>query len=285
VKTLLAIVFSAWSLAAASAAHAADPLPAPVLSQDADDELDDLLGPGPDGPSDSTVAEEKKGLATATETEEVALPPSKRKVIKVLQPKQFLKIGRFEAMPMVGIVTNDPFIRRILFGAAFAYHPTEVLGIEVQGAYAPNFGRGDWKNVTKQIFDSNELSPQISRMIATGTVNFTFSPLYGKVATLGRNTIIFDIYGVLGAGFVFTQDDLELLEGVGDPKAEATANQVHPAITFGGGLRVALSKLFALRLEARSISYIGVIDSVNLELKNNLTIQIGGSFFFGRRIE
>ena len=164
------------------------------------------------------------------------LPPAKRKVIKTLQPKFFLKLHRFEFTPFVGMVTNDPFIRRIMFGGDVAYHFTELFAFELQGSFDPNFGQGDWKPITHQITGANQVSPEISRMMWHMTGNFNFSPFYGKLATVGRNTIMFDIYGTFGAGVVGTADDLELIGNAGDPRAEATRTQVHPTLTFASSL-------------------------------------------------
>lgn len=252
----------------------------------AQDDLDDILG---ETEGESSVREEREALereadaGVETETIQLAEPP--KRVIKGIVPKSFIKLGRFEAMPYVGIVTNDPFIRRILFGATFGYHITEIFELELHGSFSPNFGQGDLKTITRQITEQNQVSPEISRQVGHATLNFNFSPFYGKVATPGRSTINFDLYGTFGAGIVYTEDDLELVQKTDDDKALATANQVHPAISFGGGLRVAFNKTFALRFEIRSLSYIGVLESTQLELRNNLMLGLGASFFFGRRIE
>jgi outer membrane beta-barrel protein len=287
--TLVASVIGATTPALAQTAPAATT--APVLSQDAggDDDLDDILGEGEgDGDGERTVGEEQRDIERdedPADKETVTLPPAKKKVIKTLQKKTFLKLGRGEFMPYVGIITNDPFIRRILFGGNLGYHVTEIFEIELQGSFAPNFGEGDWKAITQQIIDANQVSPEISRMMWHLTANLNFSPFYGKVATLGRNSIIFDIYGTLGAGVVGTEDDIELIQKEDDERALATAVQIHPGITFGGGLRIAFNKTFALRFEVRSISYINALESTQLELKNNLTLMLGASIFFGRRME
>jgi outer membrane beta-barrel protein len=253
----------------------------PRLMQDVDDDLDDILG---EGSGEQTIAEERRDMESGDQrdTEVIEVPDAKRKVIKTLQKKTFLKIGRGEVVPYLGIITNDPFIRRILFGMNVGYHITEIFQLELQGSFSPDFNEGDWKAVTRQILSDNQVSPEISRMMGHATVNFNFSPLYGKVATLGRNSIIFDIYLTAGAGVAFTEDDIELIQKVGDPLAEATKSQVHPTISFGGGLRVAFTKTFGLRFEVRSISYINALESTQLELKNNLTMMLGASIFLGR---
>lgn len=251
-----------------------------------DDDFDDLLrGPTePQGPR--SVADERRAMeAGEPQRVEVVLPDRKKKVIKTLQKKNFMKIGRFEAMPFVGLVTNDPFVRRIIFGGGIGYHFTEVFGVELQGGFSPDLNRGDWKPVTTQLVDENQVAPEISRMVGHAIANLHFSPLYGKVATVGNTAINFDIYGMAGTGIVYTVDDLDVVQLVGEPLAEATARQIHPAISLGAGLRIAFNRTFALRFEGRNISYVEALDGSRLELKNNLTFQLGASIFFGRRYE
>lgn len=289
--TLRIVLAASLGLAAAPALALAAPdiQPAPVLEQDPGDDLDDILGEDPAEEGDKSVREERRELEEEAdkgeEPETIKIKPPERKTIKTLQPKSFVKVNRFELVPYVGMITNDPFIRRILFGANLGYHLTEVLEVELQGSFSPNFGEGDWKPITRQIIDANQVSPEISRMTWHATVNLNFSPFYGKVATLGRNSIIFDIYGTFGAGVVGTEDDLVVIQKEDDDKAISTAVQVHPALTFGAGLRVAFNRTFALRFEVRDISYIGILEGTQLELNNNLGIMLGASIFFGQRAE
>lgn len=292
---LFAVILASL-LAAAPVARAEEPVQPPqavdgVAQEEPEDEsdpggsdIDDILD---SDEKSSTVGEEKKSMREGTEDEgtpkQIEVPPPRRKVIKVLQPKTFLKLGRFEVMPHIGGVTNDPFIRRIMFGAAIGYHPTEIFGVELMGGFSPDLQDGDYKAVTKQILAANQVSPEISRMMAYGLVNLNFSPFYGKVAVFGRNSIIFDFYGTFGTGIVYTVDDLEVTQQQTDQKALETERQVHPALTFGGGVRVMFGRVGGIRFEVRDISYIGVLQSTQLELKNNLSLMAGASIFFGRR--
>lgn len=293
-STLLALVSLATAPAFASDAIAEAPASAPadgVAAEEPEEEgsgtdIDDILGP--EEPGSSTVGEEKREIREGTdaaETEKVVIPPPKKRTIKVLQPKTFLKLGRFEVTPHIGGVTNDPFIRRVMFGAHVGYHATEIFEIELMGGFSPDLKEGDYKAVTKQILTANQVSPEISRMMGYALANANISPFYGKVATFGRNSIIFDFYGTFGAGIVYTVDDLEVTQQDQDEKALATERQVHPAISFGGGIRVMFGRTGGIRFEVRDISYIGVLQSTQLELKNNLALMAGASIFFGRRAE
>jgi outer membrane beta-barrel protein len=248
------------------------------------DEIDDILNEDVGG--STTVSQERVAVeADADRGEEkeedgqIWVPAPKR-VIKTLQAKRFMKIGRFEASPHVGFVTNDPFIRRTLFGVNLAYNPTEVFAIEVNGTLSPDFGDADKKAITQQITENNQVTPDISKILWYSTMAFQFSPIYGKIAVRDRAIINFDIFGLFGAGVVGTRDDLEVLQKQDDPLAQETEKQIHPALTFGGGLRVVFSKTLAFRIEGRGLSYIETLESTTLELKNNVTFLAGVSFFF-----
>lgn len=258
---------------------------APVFADPGDDpldDLDDILNPSED--RERSVGDERRMLEKEAESDgasdEDDLGPSKRRVIKTLQKKNVMKINRWEFNPYGGFLTNDPFINRYIIGSGVTYHVTEVFGVEVTGTFAPDFGQGDWKGVTKQIVNENQVTPDISKVVWYGTASFTFSPIYGKVALAGRKIINFDIYGVFGTGVTGTKDDLEALGKTDEPEAVATESQLHPTLNFGGGLRVIFNPTFAMRVEARGMSYIEVLESTQLEMKNNVFLQVGGSIFF-----
>ena len=46
---------------------------------------------------------------------------------------------------------------------------------------------------------------------------------------------------------------------------------------------MAFSKRVAARFEARSLSYIETLDGTSLEMKNNLLLQVMGTYFFDIR--
>lgn len=276
----LSLVIAA-PLALAEEPAEAEPTPISLdiaVAQDEDDE---------DAPEDS-VKSEKEALKSAKETIDTSLPEEGKKkrkqVIKTIQRKTFMKLHRYEIGPAVGFVANDPFLNRYIIGAVGAYHVTEIFAIELQGGYAPILGKGgcddpDWKPLSCQLLEKNSVSPDISRLTAHGSLGLSFAPIYGKAA-VGRGIIGFDIYGSFGIGITQTTDDLYALQKEEDPAAQATENQVHPTTNIGGGARVTFGDTFAMRAEVKSMSYIETVASSTLEMKNNLIIQLSGSFFF-----
>lgn len=208
-----------------------------------------------------------------------------RRTIKVLQKKNFLKIGRGEAGAHIGFVSNDPFINRYLAGLNVGYHVTEVFSVELSGTFSPDFGESDWKPITDQLVNENAVSPDISKLIWVVNATAQFSPIYGKIAVVGGRIIVFDFYGLFGMGMAGTKDDdiaiqCDLIPG---EACTETLTQVHPTTTIGGGFRVAFSKRVAARIEGRSLSYVEVLNGTSLEMKNNFILQAMGTIFFDVR--
>lgn len=242
------------------------------------DDLDDLIESGPE--KKDTVKSEKDALKNEQTVTVDTAEDDRKRVIKTLQRKNFMKIGRYEVGPHLGFVTNDPFVNRYLLGAGLTYHVTELFGVEFSGTFSPDFGEGDWKPITSQIINENQVTPDISKIEWFGNMNFQYSPFYGKFAIFGEKIIMFDLFGAFGTGIVNTRDDLVALQKENDPVAVATEKQFHPTLNYGGGLRVALSRSFALRIEGRGMSYIEVVESTTLEMKNNFMLLGSAQFFF-----
>jgi len=295
-KRLFLTVLSLTLCTAGSAVAAEDTLLSPQdgLVQDddggeeeesLDDVLNDILG---SQDTEDSVQDERDAIESGdvddivgANAEEVLLPDQLRnkRIIKTIQKKNFLKLGRFELTPNVAFVTNDPFLNRYIVGAGFGYHATEIFEIEGNFGFSPNLGEADWKPLTSQLVNNNHVSPDLSPLTVFGNATFVYAPIYGKVA-VGQRIIPFDIFGAFGMGVVLTNDDLEALQQEDDEEAIATANQTHPTTNFGGGLRVVLGESLALRIEGRSLVYIETVSSTTLEMKNNFILQAGVSFFF-----
>ncbi len=189
-----------------------------------------------------------------------------------------MKLGRLEVEPHVASVVNDPFLHRYVVGLQTAWHVADIFALEADLGFSPTLGEADWKPITRELIEHNHVAPDLSRLTWFGGVGLGFSPVHGKFAVAGR-IVHYDIFGTFGMGVVRTVDDLEVIGAEDDPWARGTANQLHPTTRYGGGLRVVLGPNVALRAEARSLVYIETISGTVLEMKNNLLLQVGVSFF------
>jgi len=211
----------------------------------------------------------------------------RKRIIKVVQRKHFMKLHRLEATaPSVGIVTNDPFLRRIVFSTKFEFHITEITSIGAYIAFSPDLGSSDEKQLTGWLSFEKEVVPDISRVIFCGIFDLGFSPIFGKIE-LGTTKIInYDLYIAPGIGVLYTQDDQDLIgwSQEGDPYF----NQIHPVTSLAFGFRIAFNEWFGVRLEARLLTHIEQVhrkDGMNLEMKNNFVVAFGPSFFLPPRMK
>jgi outer membrane beta-barrel protein len=253
-----------------------------------DDELGDILG-GSTGDGEGDSSAETQDFAredSSPDKDNVVLVEndnSKKRLIKTIQKKNFYKKGRWEASPHFAFVANDPFLNRYIVGAGLNYNLTEIFAVEVNMDFSPDLGDADWKPVTKQLIEENHVSPDISKLTYFGSASFLFSPIYGKVAVVGREIINFDIFGAFGMGMTRTSESLEALDAeAGNERAVLTQHQMHPTTNFGGGARVIFGENLALRLDGRSMVYIETVNATQLEMKNNFLIQGSVSVFFPR---
>ena len=283
----LASTAMAHDLPGAPHSHTTETVDDGVVQDDEDDEddddFDDLFG----DPDDESVEDEQEAVRAGDIDDRVGVVGEdilkverarKDRLIKTIQRKNFLKLGRLETSPYAGFVTNDPFINRYLAGVGVAYHATEIFALEANLGYAPDLGEADWKPLTKQLVEKNKVSPDISKLTLFTNAGFQFSPIYGKVALNGRRIVNFDIFAAFGIGITQTKDDLDAL---GDDSGEALATEVqwHPTTNIGGGARVIFNDMIAFRLEGRSLVYIETIASKTLEMKNNFILAGSVSFF------
>jgi|GEM_PF-2019325 len=265
------------------------------------------------GPSEADRAEEEDEEEEAEEDDDVEddgasgrrsakadkRKDKKKRLVKVIQTKFFLKYRRLELTPHIGYVGNDNFITRLHLGLAATYHINDIFGIELTVAGMPNLQETDYKPLTRRFQRESEVVPDITRVTFLATLGGAVSPIYGKVE-LGNNRIInYDIYFIGGAGMVHTQDDTAIIRSPCDdlPTVRERKDRSNPTVTengcylvdqehfasyIGGGLRIVFNKWVGIRLDVRNITHIEQAwrnGDVGLEMKHSLVINIGASFF------
>jgi hypothetical protein len=166
----------------------------------------------------------------------------------------------------VGTLTNDPFVYRHAVTVGAQYRPQAHVAFGVDVRYFPDLGESDWKGLTKQLVEENHVSPDISKMMYSGTVNLGLFPL----STTKERFVVESRVGVLvSVGVVRTSDDLEALDTTsGDDRAEVTQHQMHPC----GGASIVGDFWWGkngLRLRRELINYIEVVNATTLEMKSN----------------
>ncbi len=274
----VSLLFVSLVIGPAHFAHASDAAPAEDTYTSF--QLGDITVDARDDEEEEEEEEARRGRrANDDENRATRGATGRKRIIKVVQRRHFMKLHRLETtFPSIGMVTNDPFLRRIIFAGKFEFHVTEVSSIGAYIAFSPNMGDSDLKQLTSKLQEQKEVVPDISRIIFAGIVDVGFSPIFGKVE-LGTTRIInYDLYLAAGAGVLYTHDDEELITG-GRPEY---FKQVHPVTSLAFGFRIAFNEWFGVRLEARLLTHIEQVhrdDGMNLEMKNNFAVQFGPSFF------
>jgi outer membrane beta-barrel protein len=212
-------------------------------------------------PADRELAAEgaqDDAAATGATEEGTGLPLQPR--IRGVSRHVFLKGGRFEAAPLAGITTNDPFYRRWQLGGRVSYHLNDVFSVDVGGAGV----------LFDEFLDPAPILGQLStpvldtaKLFGYADAGVTFSPVYGKVAVMAEWVIHFDTFVSGGLGATF----------------DTTTTIVHPALELGIGSRVFLTRWLCLRTDLRD--YIYPQDrGQGVKVQNLLNLNVGVGIFF-----
>ncbi len=172
--------------------------------------------------------------------------------------------GQIEIGIGAGGTTNDPFLKRFLIGWRVAFHPHDVLALDLRFFVSPNLGDADRKALTNQLEQRNEVVPDLSRILFAFTPGLMMTPLHAEE---GGASLDFSFF--VGGGMVVTQDDEELVQG----GEEQYRDQVLPAMSWGVSARVKLFERIAFGLYPQFVTHIEQVsraEGLNLEMKNNL---------------
>lgn len=121
---------------------------------------------------------------------------------------------------------NDPFWQTSGVRAAADVTLRPWLRLGLSGGLYPGVVAQE-RALTSQLVDYG-ITPDISRMGWRAAGQLTVLPL--RQVSGERERVL---GAVVGMGAVYTEDDLERLQAVGDPEAEATARQLHPITHVG----------------------------------------------------
>lgn len=156
---------------------------------------------------------EKKGVMISENLEELA-PFSE---ISVLQLKYLPKTSRFQFFGGLGSMMNDPWYNNFGLNLKFAFHFTEVWGLEL--TYMP-FSSTE-KDTTKKLFESHGVAARSFVTVKSYTgVDIIWSPIYGKMASATDKIVPFDMYFAVGGG------QAKIDNGTGGSSFHASTGQI-----------------------------------------------------------
>ncbi len=210
--------------------------------------------------------------------------------IDVMQRREDSVRGRMEASLSFGLSLDDVFTRHLATALSFAYHPNEIFAVEAvwmssklpffQGARDDGIRwghlyTGAWEEVHRdtQLNLANADLSMISNYLG---INAQWSPIYGKWTLFGRLLGHADFYFLAGFGAASTEYQNTQRRWL-DTGTRLMAN-------LGAGLRIFLSRMLALRLELKDLSFAARVEEstgVETKIRNVLFLTLGVSFLFG----
>lgn len=116
--------------------------------------------------------------------------------IVVVVRKPFLKVSRFEVLPLFGITMNDNIIQHLQGGLQLNYYLTDVLAVGFEAAGYLNNLREPFDLVARQA----RRLPTVNKYNFSGALNFHYVPVYGKFAVLDRHIVHWESYFTAGVG-------------------------------------------------------------------------------------
>ncbi len=188
--------------------------------------------------------------------------------VKAVQKKLILKAGRFEIAPALSLSVNDPFFQKIGGGVAATYWAGDNLGFFAD-VYSLSTIETSNVRLAKQATRSTLLDSRLRFLAATG---FQWSPIYGKVAFLGKQIVHFDLFFSAGFGVVRTSS-----------AALDDTSPLQIMTTFGVGQRYLVNRYLAIFFKLEDRLYPEVFDLKHGRvsgISNVLTLSLGASIFF-----
>jgi len=189
----------------------------------------------------------------------------------VVQNRFFVKSKRFEIAPVVGLVPNNPMVKRYTFGVLLAYHFSETLAVGGQLIYSPDLGSSDLKDLTNTLVQiahngssDVEFQQPLDKLRLGATFSINWIPVYGKINLVGEKVLNFDLYGSAGLGmlsiakyYAVYNEQIALTDPGAPPVSlQPPENVVRVPLNLGVGTDFFFTQTLALKLEARSYIYV-----------------------------
>lgn len=192
--------------------------------------------------------------------------------IKAVERKVFLKKGRFELMPYVGMDLNDAFFQHFFVGAAASWHVEDSLALELRGGFA--FAEIEKGSVRFTRVATGSLLEGAPSLLAHAELDAVAAPIYGKLSLFGESILHFDTFLALGGGIFVTQRE----QREGEEAVLTEVTNVNPAVNLGLGMRFFANEWLVFRVELRNYTYIETGDQSDLQNVTLLGLAVSGFF-------
>ncbi len=180
--------------------------------------------------------------------------------ILVVVRKPFLKTGRTELAPFVGITMNDNIIRHQSIGGELSYYLTDVLAIGVEGQYFTHTFEEPFDLVARQA----RRLPTVNEYKWGAALDFHYVPVYGKFAVLDHKLVAWEVFFTAGIG----AGESEVIPR--DARFPGFTNfLIQPNV--GASMRFFLAKWLTVSLGVRDYAFIDHFEPVDRSATMNTT--------------
>jgi outer membrane beta-barrel protein len=193
----------------------------------------------------------------------------------------FLRSGRHELGPTLGISLSDAFFTKYMLGARYAYHATETLSIGAFGTFAASSPSGvvakcDTNGANCRTPTAKDLRHTPGDFGANAGLDLSWAPLYGKISVLAESVLHFDTYLLLGGGMLQSR--------IAPPGVDEVETSWRPEGHVALGQRYFVAPWGTIRIELRDMLYGLTVQGRRGpadRLQNQLMFNLGFSFFLG----
>ncbi|MBU0551422.1 outer membrane beta-barrel domain-containing protein [Myxococcota bacterium] len=227
--------------------------------------LDDATAAAPTAIEDQTATDAEWRME-----EDLSLFWGNLREVEVVQRRLYLKDGRLELTPYVGIIPNDDFLTYYPMGMRAGYHFSEAFSIEASYAYSLDvpsdlgkFLEGDKVGLT-----AAKIMEYVHMYY---NIDVLWAPIYGKFSLMGLKLTHFDTYFGIGAG-LFHTTEYPKNNPDGNPKVKPAGNTIV-------GFRWFINKTFNLHTEYRHYFFQKIEDVGGISKPVEISFGLGLMLF------
>ena len=150
---------------------------------------------------------------------------------------------------------------------SYVQHLTERVGVSIVGGVGYGFKTGIYRELESPTF---RVAPFAYRYLGSALAGVEWSPIYAKMNLNGARVIHLDVY--------FTARGGATLE---TPVIPGQNLSIAPTVSPGGGVRLFLGKVGALKLEVRDDLMVHFRANEGSQFKQNANVTLGLLLFTG----
>jgi len=177
-----------------------------------------------------------------------------RAEVYAVQQQYVIKAHRLEIMPYFAFTLNDQFVSHDAPGLALNYYITQVLAVGLNGNWYG--GLNSNSDFDFEVRRSAIIEVPLNDYQASGDLNFTYVPMYGKFAGFGDFIFNYDAYIEGGVGLIRTKP-IPVIDP--DNRKFDWNNLVD--FDVGIGFRIFFNRWLAAIIEVRDIMFFDKIEN------------------------